>query len=306
MSNSRKLRIAFAAIAVCASARPASAQSEYRERIDTAVTLERGGTLSVAMYAGRVNVTGTSGSQVRIRGMVVDRNDLTIRARASSVSLSMEPGGHRGGRGALDITVPIGTRVVLEGFSTPFSIRGVKGEASVESMSGSVVVNDAVGNVSVETVSGRIEVSGVAGDLNAESVSGRLTLTGIDGDIVTESVSGAISITGAKSRTVSAESVQGSVTYDGTIDPSGNYSFATHAGALTLAVPANAGATVTLETFSGTVDSDFPVTLESGSSRRDHESKFEFRIGDGRSRIVLETFSGDIKIQRGTGRANQE
>lgn len=298
-------RIALAALALCASAGSAGAQAEYRERIDTTVTLERGGTLSVSMYAGRVNVTGTSGSQVRIRGMV-DRNDLTIRARPSSVSLSMEPGGHRGGGAELDITVPIGTRVVLEGFSTPFSVRGVKGEANVQSMSGSVMVNDAVGNVNVETVSGRIEVTGVKGDLSAESVSGRLTMSEIDGDITTESVSGAISIARANARTVRAESVNGSVIYDGSIDPSGNYAFTTHSGNLTLVVPVNAGATVTLETFSGTVDSDFPVTMESGTSRRGHESKFEFRIGDGRSRIVLETFSGDIKIQRGSGRANQE
>lgn len=305
MRNLGNLRTALAALALCVSARSASAQAEYRERIDTTVTLDRGGTLSVSMYAGRANVTGTSGSQVRIRG-TADRDDLTIRARSSSVSLSMEPGGHRGGNADLDITVPFGTRVVLEGFSTPFSVRGVKGEASVQTMSGSVAVSDAVGNVSVESVSGRIDVTGVSGDLSAESVSGRVTLTDVDGDITTESVSGSITIARANSRTVRAETVQGSVTYDGSIDPSGNYAFTTHAGTVTLAVPPNAGATVTLETFSGTVDSDFPVTMESGTSRRGHESKFEFRIGDGRSRIVLETFSGDIKIQRGSGRANQE
>jgi len=57
---------------------------------------------------------------------------------------------------------------------------------------------------------------------------------------------------------------------------------------------------VSLQTFSGTVDSDFPVTMESGKQQSGHESRFEFRIGDGRSRIVLETFSGNIIIQRST------
>jgi len=54
------------------------------------------------------------------------------------------------------------------------------------------------------------------------------------------------------------------------------------------------------------VDSDFPVTLESGRTHKGHESKFEFRIGNGRSRINAETFSGDIRIQRGTSRDNRE
>jgi DUF4097 and DUF4098 domain-containing protein YvlB len=100
--------------------------------------------------------------------------------------------------------------------------------------------------------------------------------------------------------------VQGDLSYEGTIESMGNYSFTTHSGELTLAVPPSAGATVSLETFSGSVDSDFPVTLESGASRRAGESQFDFRIGDGKSRIVLETFSGNIRIQRGSGRANRE
>jgi hypothetical protein len=67
-----------------------------------------------------------------------------------------------------------------------------------------------------------------------------------------------------------------------------------------MGIPADAGAIVSLETFSGNVDSDFPVTLESGRSRSGHESRFEFRVGKGGARIVAETFSGDIRIQRST------
>jgi DUF4097 and DUF4098 domain-containing protein YvlB len=71
-------------------------------------------------------------------------------------------------------------------------------------------------------------------------------------------------------------------------------------------VPAGTGATVSLETFSGNVDSDFPVTLGAGTNRTGGDSKFEFKIGDGRARIILESFSGNIRIQRGTSRDNRE
>lgn len=296
------------AVAFCLAlpAGDAVAQTASRERMDTTVTLNRGGTLSVSLYSGKVNVTGVSGSDVRIRG-TLDRENLTFRARRSSVSISVEHGGHRSANGGeLDITVPIGTRVVVEGFSIPVSLSGVKGEVSVETLNGSVTVNDAVGKVTVESVSGNIAVKGVEGDVQAESVSGRVELGNINGDINAESVSGRVVISGAKATRVQAETVQGDLSYEGTIEPMGNYSFTTHSGDLTLAVPASAGATVSLETFSGSVDSDFPVTLESGASRRAGESQFDFRIGDGKSRIVLETFNGNIRIQRGTGRANQE
>ncbi len=283
----------------------AGAQSD-RVSVDTTVSLDRGGTLSVSIYSGRVNVTGTAGSSVRIRGSA-DRGELRVRERANSITVGLEHGYPGSGRSAqLDISVPHGTRVVLEGFYAPFSVRGVKGDASVETLSGSIIVSDAAGKVSLESVSGDIDVDGVEGDVRAESVSGHVNMRNVSGDITTESVSGPLNISGAKSARVRAETVGGSLSYDGTIEPMGNYSFTTHSGLLTLAVPSNVGATVRLETYNGTVDSEFPVTLESGVNRRQGESQFDFRIGDGRARIVLETFSGNINIKRGGGRANRE
>jgi len=301
--NSNLVRVALVSAALFA---PAAAEAQgFRQRVDTSVTIEKGGTLSVSVYSGRVNVIGGSGSSVRIQG-TVEGGDMELRARPSSVTISTQQESPHGGRADLDITVPTGTRVVLEGFSAPFSVRGVKGEAKVESLSGNVTVSDAVGKVNVGTVSGNISVDKVKGDVRAEAVSGRLDLTNIDGDIEAESVSGRIVMTRANSSSVRAETVSGSIGYNGTLDPAGNYVFKSHSGRLTLDVPANAGATVSLETFSGNVDSDFPVTLESGTSRMGHESRFEFRIGNGRTRIVAETFSGDIRIQSSTSADNRE
>lgn len=285
----------------------AQAQDSFRspERVDTTFTLERNGTVSISIYSGRVNVTGTSGSTVRIRG-TAEQEELQVRTRPGMVSVSLEPERGRGGRAELDVTVPVGTNVVLEAFSAPFTVRGVKGPAQIETLSGSVEVADAVGTVEIEAVSGNVDIARVEGNVRAEAVSGNVTVNGVTGDVDAESVSGRVSITGAKSRSARAETVSGSITYFGTIEPSGNYSFTSHSGRLNLGFPPNAGANVSVETFSGSVDSDFPVTLEGARSRHGHESRFEFRIGDGRARIVLETFSGAIRIQRGTNRENEE
>lgn len=275
--------------------------SRYDTRIDTSATIEQGGTVSVSIYAGRVNVVGTSGNRVRIRG-TSERGDLEIRARSTGVSITLDEdnGPHRG-RVELDVEVPTGTRVVLESFSAPLSIRGVKGEAKIESLSGDVVVSDAVGKVNLETVSGSIGVDRVDGDVTAEAVSGRIDITNVKGDIDTETVSGRLTMTGARSNTVHAESVSGSIGYDGTFYETGNYTFKTHSGRLTLGMPANSGATVSLETFSGSVDSDFPVTMETTKNQGlGRETKYEFTIGNGKSRVVTETFSGNIRITRGT------
>jgi len=284
----------------------ASAQNFDRpQRIDTTLTLERNGSVSVSIYSGHVNVVGTSGSQVRIRG-TAESDELEIRDRAGSISVSLEPDRGHGGRVELEISVPIGTNVNLESFSAPLTVRGVKGEVTLEALSGNLQVSDAVGPVSAEAVSGDVDIGKVDGNVRAESVSGSIAIADVSGEIATETVSGRINMLRAKSKSARAETVSGSVGYSGTIDPMGNYVFKTHSGRLTLGIPPNASAALSLETFSGTVDSDFPVTMETTRGQVGHESKFQFKIGDGRARVILETFSGNITIQRGTITDNRE
>ena len=69
----------------------ASAQNfDLPQRIDTTLTLEKNGTVSVSIYSGHVNVVGTSGSKVHIRG-TTERDELDIRDRMGSISVSLEP-----------------------------------------------------------------------------------------------------------------------------------------------------------------------------------------------------------------------
>ncbi|HUQ48318.1 MAG TPA: DUF4097 family beta strand repeat-containing protein [Gemmatimonadaceae bacterium] len=284
----------------------AGAQDDrYRERIDTTVTLDRGGSLNLSVYSGHVNVTGVPGTKMRVKG-VVDRGELRFDAHSTSVRMQVEPDGRHGGAAELEISVPVGTRVQIDGYSAPYTVKGVKGEVKLESMSGSIEVSDAVGRTQLESISGYIKADNIDGDLRVESVSGRVDVSNVNGDIEAESVSGHVWITGAKSKGVRAETVSSSISYAGSIDPSGAYSFKSNSGRITLAVSANIGATVSLETFSGNVDSDFPVTLGAGTNSTGRDSRFEFKIGNGGARIILESFSGNIRIQRDTGRDNKE
>ena len=306
MEKETAFRASVVFLALAFGAGVAGAQNIDRpQRVDTTVSLERNATLSVSIHAGRVNVTGVPGSSAHIKGSI-ERGVLDIRSRASGVTIDTDPEGPLAGRVDLDITVPIGTSVVLEAVSAPFTVRGVKGEVQTENVNGDVDVADAVGRVDAETVSGDVTVTQVKGDVRVEGVNGTVTVSNVDGDVGAETVSGGIALSRVGSKSVRAETVAGRIGFNGKFDPAGSYSFKSHAGALTIGVPANTGATVSLETFNGSVESDFPVTLESGHGRRGHESRMEFRIGDGRSRIVLETFSGSIKIQRSTNRDDQE
>jgi hypothetical protein len=98
---------------------------------------------------------------------------------------------------------------------------------------------------------------------------------------------------------VRAETVSGSVEFEGRTERGGRYDFASHSGDVRLVLPQTLGALISVETFSGTIDSDFPITLTPGQR---HGRQYEFQVGDGGARIGASSFSGGIYIQRGTSR----
>ncbi len=288
------------ALVACVSA-TARAQRNYGETLDTTVALDRQATVDVSLMSGRVEIVGGGGSQARVRA-TTDRGDIQFDAAPGRLRLSVNPG--HGGRGdaRFELSVPAGTRVIVNSLSAPISIRGVKGEVDVNTVSGNVTVTDAARKLKAESVSGNVVVSQVTGDVTASSVSGRVDATDINGDLETESVSGRISMAGVRSRFVRSGSVSGRISYAGTFEPDGTYEFKSHSGGLRLSLPADVGAQVRIETFSGSVDSDFPVTLQPNTDKRSSNRRIEFKIGNGRSRIVAESFSGNIKLERGHGR----
>ena len=95
------------------------------------------------------------------------------------------------------------------------------------------------------------------------------------------------------------ESVSGELAYEGSFDSQGRYEFHSQSGDIRLRLPATSGGSVRVETFSGSVDSDFPMTMQPGDHRMgDHPRRLEFTFGQGSARITAETFSGDITIEK--------
>ncbi len=64
---------------------------------------------------------------------------------------------------------------------------------------------------------------------------------------------------------------------------------------MTLTVPASFGARVQIETGSGEIDLDFPVTM-----RRWERDQVVGTIGDGSGRLVIDTGSGSVRLRKGS------
>jgi DUF4097 and DUF4098 domain-containing protein YvlB len=158
----------------------------------------------------------------------------------------------------------------------------------------------------LESVSGNVRARGIAGDVRARSVSGDVDLDAVTGDVTVSSVSGHGYVTVARSRVVRMETVSGDLSYGGTFDPTGTYDFRAHSANIRLDMPADVAATMSIDTFSGDIETDFPLTIQPNSDRGPSRHHVETTLGRGGAHVTISTFSGDIELRRSGGRSHSE
>lgn len=303
----RKTIFAGAALLI-ALTQVASAQDSHRRyrrggddsaRLDTTFAFSKDGALSVSIPDGEIIVRGWADSRVQIKA-TSERDNIRLDATSSHVTLETTGGGSDS---HFEVTVPYGVRVQARAQSGDVSVRGTKGEVEASSQSGDVTVSDAVRRLDVSSLSGDVEAEHVNGDVEIRSVSGDAKLSDVTGDVEIESVSGDVSIAGAVAKYVRAHTTSGGVSYRGTIDPQGRYELVSHSGDVDITIPQGSGAQLTVSTWSGAVESDFPITLRPGEHGIGTATakRFTFEIGNAAARISLESFSGDININSANG-----
>jgi DUF4097 and DUF4098 domain-containing protein YvlB len=143
-------------------------------------------------------------------------------------------------------------------------------------------------------VQGAVSLKGAKGRIDVHSVNEDVTVTGASGEITAETVNGEVVLDRVDATSLDAGTVNGDVAYDGPIRNGGRYSLSSHNGDVSLAVAENASAMVTVSTFSGEFESDFPVPLRETRKGR----RFSFSLGGGSAQVSLESFQGTVRLVR--------
>jgi len=307
--------IAATALAVgvgtATTAATAYAQPDRQQRIDTTFAFNKSGWLDVGAVSGTIIVTGWTKQEARIVARIetgwfessLSTSRITLNTRSERSSSRRN---NRMSEAHIEISVPIGTRVMASTTSGDMRIRGTAAEVQAHAISGNVEVVDAADVVEVGTVSGDIRLERVRARTRINTTSGDLALDGITGDLEIHSTSSDMVIRRVESSDVRIGTTSGDISYDGTIDPKGQYEISTHSGDVRFSVPSNIGATLSLQSYSGDIDSAFPMTLQPGQIRRQRGRRMEFVVGGGGARVSITTFSGDITIERVSARSPRE
>jgi DUF4097 and DUF4098 domain-containing protein YvlB len=302
------LRGTTVATLLCLSAITAGAQQtrytdrDFTSRIDTTYAFDHRGTVSLTLYQGEIIVTAWNRAEIRIRARS-ERNELRMDATPSRLSLELAR--PRSGDSRYEVTVPVGVKVIARAQTGDISVSGTRGGVELNTQSGDINVEDVTELADLTSLSGDISGRGLSGRVDVRTTGGEVTLVDVKGDVETTSISGDINLRNVAARYVRAKSTSGDVTYDGGVDSTGRYELGSHSGSVTLVIPANTGAQLTLATYNGSVDSDFPITLKPGEHGIGASKRFTFDIGKGDARISAESFSGDITI-RSKGRTTRD
>lgn len=277
-------------IAVAAGAMP--------QRIDTAVAVARGAKLHVEAQAGSVVVDTWKRDEVRV---TADRPSDAVDVHYGGGEVSVET--DRGGESVdYRITVPEWMDVHIETLSSGVRVDGAGGEVVVSSTEGGIHVDGGRRFVSLTSVSGAIEVSDARARVQAQTLNDGITLRAVTGDVGARTVNGSITMSDVNSTNIRASTVDGAISFHGSIRPSGFYRLSSHNGRVSVFVSRLPDATISVTSFNGAFDTDFPLRLTSMSEGR----HMTFTVGTGSARLELDSFNGAVALKRAGGERNRK
>jgi DUF4097 and DUF4098 domain-containing protein YvlB len=278
-----------------AAAAALAAHTGQAQSLDTTVSVRSGARLELTTVAGSVRIRSWSRSAIRVDARS-DGARVNLDASPSLVSVRAIP---RRGEGDVNfaISAPAGTAVEIHTISADIDAAGVCGDSRLAAISGDITLVCANGDVEVESVSGDVTATDLRGRVDIASTSGDVEVRQVRGDLNARSVSGDVRLEQVDARDVGVETVSGDVGFSGPIHENGSYRFRSHSGDITVHVAGDLSAIVDVSTFSGDLESDWPITVRPGRLR---PREWEFTIGNGGARLNLESFSGTIYLRRGS------
>lgn len=262
---------------------------------DTTIAVRGATRLEVSSTEGEITVLTWSRSTVRIAAdhdddtrIEVDQGGGTIRLRARSR--------YGPAQASWRLTVPADLGLDLSSQSGDVRVSGAKGEVSVATVEGNITVQGGGGFISLQSVDGDVALSGTGGRIEVSTVDGKIEVRRANGDIKANAVDGDILLEDIESSEVEATTVNGDIAFSGAVRARGRYSLSSHDGDVAVMAP-SINADVTVSTFSGDFESDYPVTLAGAQNR----GRMHFTLGSGGARLDLESFDGTVSLRKGPG-----
>jgi len=197
----------------------------------------------------------------------------------------------------LEVFVPAGSSVDIEGFQATISVAGVLGSVKAETVNGSITQSGAAKHVELQSVNGDVEASKAAGRIKAEAVNGSVVVRDTSGDLEASTVNGKLHVIGGSYDRAEIESVAGTVRFEAALSGRAALSIETVSAPVELLLPATVAAEFRVSSFSGRITNELGPAAEK-PSKWTPQTELSFTTGSGGARITIETLSGAIDIRK--------
>lgn len=261
--------------------------------------------IQMNLYAARGNVTVVGGSDNRVIIDAVKRVRGTNRNEAEEVAdhieIKVKAGEHHvdvethylrmvnrgrsfwskllGTAGSdsygdvdFQITVPTRTSMTIVCLDGDVDISSIEGDVVVENFCGSTAGEYIFGSIALEQPTGEIELHWIEGDIRVKSTSSTISIIQVRGAIDLSTSTGVVNV-------------------QTELDSPKDYFVETGSGSITFSVPGSASGLLNIETQSGEIRTEIPVTIKSVSRQR-----LVGQFGNGGPTVSLSSGTGDVDV----------
>jgi len=251
--------------------------------------------LEVNQLEGILEVRTWDRAEMRVMAVFdEDKGRLDVRRSSGTAHVSIKGEWGEPVYGELEITIPRGMALEIAGVSLEVDVEGSASDVTVSTVEGGIALVGGSGNVALSAVDGGVTVSRAAGKIAINAVDGDVSVSESDGAVAVTAVDGDVTLEGITSDNVSVNAVDGDIGYVGTIADGGRYVLSTHDGDLDVLIPNGANARISIDTFSGELDTDFAVELEGDFGKK----RISFTVGTGKALVELSAFDGIISLRQ--------
>ena len=287
----------FALGALCLLLIPASlayAGKEFRELRDA----DPQGSIEIVDVAGSIELQGWERPQVEVAGDAEDTAErVHIKTSGSRTTIHVMPStapGDGGSETRLLIHVPAKSAVFATLVSANLKVGGLLGDVNLRTVSGSLS-GEVGGNLKANTATGSIRMTArAANSIEIKTINGNVQLMGGSGDVEVATVSGNAEVDLGVLRHGRFKTISGSFAAKLSLAPDAELEGESISGTLRFDFPSAPAARFDIQSFSGDIDNCFGPKPE--KQRYEPGSRLEFKNGEGRAEVHIETKSGDVHL----------
>ena len=260
---------------------------------DETVAVTKGARLLVDNFAGEVVIKVWDRDSLRVQARHSSRTKVNVRTSPSSVVVRVQQ--PTPSSVDYEITAPAWMPIKVVGTYNFITVEGSQSEVSAETTRGDVIIRGGSGSVTAKSIQGEVIVENARGRVIASSVNEGVRVVGVSGDLTVETTNGDISLTQMKSQNVEATTINGDIVFEGAVADRGRYTFATHNGDITVAIPETSNVSFAVRTYQGRFS---PALKVSGPPRSEVRQgrRTSYTLGNGSAEMELETFGGSIRL----------